>query len=413
MGLLTYMPGKACASRIGTLIILILTVAAPALGVELSGRAFHDWYMTEDSAGGVIRLYTGLQSSVLLTPTKNDYQLSLNGYGRWATNIDNNHDKDSDTRIYALNMRYSGKKAVSEAIFGRMYLYHPATSTVFDGIRIKTKTYWKFELIAFGGSGTDGFQLDKVNSLSDNLLTGGSLRYNARLNAAIGVHWLYRKQGGHTAYNLPAIDASYRYKRFDGYAKAVYNFTQLAMNRLVVRTSYRDADWYASAEYTNRQPALAVNSIFSIIEYYRVNEIRFSIERRVYRHFRIVAQTFFGKVSDENSQVLSAGIRGSYFTVLYRYYNGFGTDNNGLLASAYVPMKKDLFLFASADFSKYRIQESQDDDNDNISLSSGVHYRYRGFGLRLEYQYLRNAVEDNDARLLIRLDKRFHIGEGK
>lgn len=401
---------RSSLKSIAAFLVVCIVAFSNVHAVEFSGTVSNDWYVLDDSGEVLIRPFIGLRSTVRLMQTNTGGSLSLHGNGRWRSELGNSGQTITETRIYSGYLQYSGQGVFSEFSLGRQFVYNPAGSAVLDGLNIRIRPMRSLRIRVFGGSATNGLALDKSYSLSDNLLTGASLYYDTQKSATLGLHWWYRKREGRAVSNSISTDFFYRFRQTDWQAVTVYDIISATLTKMRLRGTYRDSRWYGSIEYTNRAPSISINSIFSIIEYYRINELRLTAERAVYRRIRLTGQVFVGKINDEYSNVFSFGFSGPHFRILWRHYQGFGTSDNGIVAHANASVNRRLLVFITANLSRYRVQEEQDGRNDNMAVMSGMDWRLTFVRIRLEGQYLRNAVKDEDWRFLLRLSKYIYSG---
>jgi len=241
---------------------------------------------------------------------------------------------------------------------------------------------------------------------------GGRLSSQPVRSLRLGLNWFMRRTDGFTSTHRAGLDAETEINCIRLYGRAIYDVVDRRAAGLLVRASYAPPKWYLSGEFDWREPSVSANSVFSLIDFHRYKETRFEAQRRVWRRLAAVGQLHVGIFDSDNSWRIGIGMRADNFSVVWRHQKGYGGENDGLYGYANIPIGRRWEGYAVANAGRYRIQEEQIDRSDAYSGSLGLLWRPgHGWSARGEGQYLRNAVEKKDLRLLLRVSKDFSLGD--
>ena len=224
---------------------------------------------------------------------------------------------------------------------------------------------------------------------------------------------MLKRRGGGNSFHRVGFDATRLFDSSDLFARAAYNIEDRRMAEVLARAIYRPGMWYFSGEYFWREPLVASNSIFTLINFSHYQIGRIEARRRVWRQFSVLT-TVQTTVSDgEDTWRARLGFITPSYSLSWIHQTGYAGDNDGLSGYLNQPLSGRLDAFVTANLFRYRVQLEQTDRSDAYATTVGLRWRAgRGFAIRAESQYLRNAVMQDDWRFLVRISKNFSINSG-
>jgi hypothetical protein len=248
--------------------------------------------------------------------------------------------------------------------------------------------------------------------MSDNGVFGGRLAYRLRSDMRLGLNWMLTRSYGSVASHRAGLDFEKSLREVRLYGRATYDMAGRQVDDFLLRATYRPKDWYLAGEFGIRRPAVASNSIFSLIDAARRQEVRLDLHRTVWRQFILITRARITFLGDDKVTTTSIGVRTGEYYLAWRQQTDDGGDRNGLTGFVNYRFADQWELYSSADMSRYRVQPEQASRSDAYSATIGTRWRGRnGLAASVEGQYLRNAVATEDYRILLRLAKNFSIGQ--
>jgi hypothetical protein len=394
----------------GLLLLIGITLffVSQAFAVELNGRLNSDLYTYEQNEQSHVRPYLGVRADLIGWRGPDNKSFSLHTYFRWRTDLSDKLATDPKMFVYHSYFRFAGIIKKTDLYLGRQFVYCSVGSALLDGVRIRLKPSAKLQLVLFGGSTVSSQDPEKLRSFSDFGSLGGRLAIRPRSSFGLGLNWMLRKRDGQVSYNRLGLDGEKTSGQFQLYARTSYNISSRRLAEILTRISYPHSGWYFSGEFDWHEPSVPENSLFSLIDFQYYREIRLDVQRTVLPNLTAVSQMEISLLEGEDSWRTTLGVRTSFYGISLHHKGGYGGDNDGVSGFMNLRLNRQWEVFASANLYRYRVQEEQEERSDSYASSLGLIRRFgRGVTVRGEVQYLRNAVQKDDLRFLIRLAKDF------
>jgi hypothetical protein len=329
---------------------------------------------------------------------------------RWTTDLDRKLSSDPQLFVYDAYAQLAGVIPRSDIYLGRQFVYSGAGSVLLDGARLQVRPADAVRVQVFGGSSVSSDDPEDIRSFGDYLVLGSRISIDPTPGTRLGLAWTFRRSQGDQAYNRVGVDVQQLFNDFEILASSAYNAADLRLARILGRLSYRPRDWYVSAEFLLREPSVASNTIFTLVDFDRYKIARGEIRRRVYGPISITAQVHADMSSDDDTWRAGVGLAGPFYSISWIHQTGYAGDNDGVSGYVNYTLAPRWDVYASANLYQYRIQDLQEERSDAYATALGLQWRAgSGFTVRTEAQYLRNAVEKNDYRLFLRFAKDFAL----
>jgi hypothetical protein len=396
--------------------VLILSAVAACLlsvtvsAVELTGRVTSSVYGYERADQAYWRSYIGFNSAATVWRGSRDRLLGLHTNLRWTGDLATSEAGTPQTYVYDLYVKLSGYPAGSTIYVGRQFAYNTLGSSLIDGLRARVRLVKSVSLDCFGGVTVLHEAPEKIQSLSDYRVFGSRIEYVPLQRLRLGLNWLAQTSNGSTSRHRIGIDAWHETRRIELYSRVSYDILGRDMAGTLARITARPVKWYLSAEFDWRKPSVDGNTLFSLIEADAYKGIRAEITRTLWRDLRVLGQLHQELLTGQDAWRSVIGLRTTNFMAGWRHRGGHGGESDGFQGQANVNINRSLELYGSAFVSRYLIQPETLDKIDAYSSSAGLFWRPgRAMQIRVEGQYLRNAVEKSDFRLFVQVAKGFEV----
>ncbi len=405
------------ASRLGRfsgtlpLIAVVVIFGGQALGVELDGRLMSDLYVYEQGDKSHVRPYLSTRADLTAWRSIDRRSLTFHTYLRWSSDFSDKLATDPQTFVYHAYVRLAGIPKATDIYLGRQFVYCGVGSALLDGLRIRYQPFRTLNLDVFGGSSVSSEDPEQIRSFSDFRTLGGRAAFAPRPSVRLGLSWMLRKTDGQLSYNRLGLDGEKTFGQYRLFGRASYNLVGSRLAEILMRASYSHAGWYLCGEFDRREPSVAANSLFGILDFRDYKQARLDVQRTILRNLTVVSQMRVDFLTGEDSWRGSLGLRTSYAGISWHHQSGYGGDSDGMSGSVNLRLDPRWELFSTANLHRYKVQVEQKDRSDAYSTSLGLLWRpVRGLTARVEGQYLRNAVRGHDTRVLLRLTKDFSLG---
>jgi hypothetical protein len=298
----------------------------------------------------------------------------------------------------------------TDILLGRQFVYTGVGSALMDGGRIHFRRYRNFSFNLFGGSTVSSEDPEKLQSPDDHLVVGGRFNANPDKETRMGLSWMLRRRDGGNSYHRIGLDANRYVGPSEFYGRASYNAIDHRLAEIMGRATYRPGAWYFSGEYYWREPFVAGNSIFALIDFERYQVGRVEARRRVWKNVSLVTHVQTELGSSDNTYRTAIGFSSPLLSLSWIHQTGYGGDNDGIRGYANYMVNERWSCYASANLYRYRVQLEQLERSDAYASTVGVRWRGQwGLTIQAEGQYLRNAVLKDDGRFLLRIIKDFSL----
>jgi hypothetical protein len=379
--------------------------------VELTGRVTSSFYGFEQLDETHWRSYVQLNSNATLWRGGNSRSFSLRNNLRWKGDLAANEPETPQTYVRTLYLNLSGYPSGSTILAGRQFVYNTLGSSLIDGVRMKGRILESLRFDIFGGAAVLHETPEEISALSDHAVVGSRLKYSRSRSFTVGLAWLWQKSHGTLSRHRVGIDLACEYRRTELYSRISYDLINLTVADLLARLTARPQGWYVSTEFHWRRPSVGGNTVFSMIDADAYAGIRVEATRNLWRQIRALGQFHVEGFEGSDSWRTVVGLKVRQFMIAWHHRDGHGGESEGFQGRAYVPLNPTLAVHAEAFLSRYLIQPATPEKIDAYSSSFGLEWRPgKAVRVRLEGQYLKNAVNNSDSRIFVQLTKGFAAG---
>jgi len=401
--------------RFGIVVVLYALILAGLPGftdssnaLELDGNLWSELYVWEDGDLQHWRPYQSVQANMTAWRGSGRQRLSFHTHARWMSDFGDKLEADPQTSIRYAYARISELPSRTTINLGRQFSYTTVGSSLLDGAEVRYSPTKRVELQLFGGASVDPQNPEKMRSLSDFGVAGGRLAYRHKSSARFGLNWMYRETDDQVSYHRLGLDVSATIHHWYLYTRTAFNAANHRLAELLARGSCSRGRWYLSGELLYREPSVASNSVFSIIDFDRYRQGRLEARRKVWKDLSLTSRVQTTLFSGDDSWSGRLGVQTRIFSLGWHFQRGYRGVSNGVDGSANLQLHRVWNIYAAANISRYHIQPELDDRADAYSGRLGIARRFgHSTDVRAEVQILRNAVNTSDTRFYLRLNKGF------
>ena len=396
------------SSRSAALLLLVLVCLTPIRvdAYQFNGRVTGDLYSWQGSGEDHVRPYFRFWGDMVAWKNPRGRSLRFHTSLRWTSDFADRLTSDPSLFVYDAYAHFRGLPARSDWYAGRMFVYSGAGSALMDGGRVKYHFRNLLDVDFFGGVSVSSEDPETIRSIGDFLVLGGRLGSRVIDKTPIGVSWMLRRRDGGISFHRAGVDATRLFDSAELFGRAAYNIADLRLAELMARAVYRPGAWYFSGEYFQREPVVASNWIFAVIDFTDYRTGRLEARRRVWRRLSLMTQLQTSVADGEDTWRVRLGVLSPSYSLSWVHQTGYGGDNDGISGYLNQPIGGGLDGYVTANLYRYRVQLEQTDRSDAYASTFGLRWRAgHGFDVQAEGQYLRNAVMQDDWRFLLRISK--------
>ncbi|HWR84202.1 MAG TPA: hypothetical protein VN285_12955 [Candidatus Deferrimicrobium sp.] len=365
-------------------------------------------YGSERSDEAYWRSYFGFNSTATLWRENRNRSLGLHTDLRWTGDLATREPGIPQTYIYDFYVKLGGYPAGSTIWAGRQFVYNTLGSSLIDGLRAKLRIVKSVNLDLFGGTTVSHETPEKIQSLSDYSMVGSRIEYSLRRAFRLSLNWLAQTSNGSISRHRVGIDAWREIRRIEFYSRVSYDLLGLDMAGALARVTARPDKWYLSAEFDWRKPSVDRNTVFGLIDADAYKGVRAEVTRALGRDLSVLGQFHQELLNGDDAWRSVFGLRTTHFMISWHHRDGRGGESDGFQGQVNVNIKRSLEMYGSMFISRYLIQPETPHKIDAYSSSAGLLWRPGWtMQIRVEGQYLRNAVDKSDFRMLMQLAKSF------
>ncbi len=289
-----------------------------------------------------------------------------------------------------------------------MFAYSIVGSNVIDGVRVQFGRFSSLQASTYAGSWVSNSDSKKIRSLADFGVMGAELAYPVIQSARVGLAWMRRLNDGQSDVHRVGLFLDAHRSHAGLYSRVAYNVDELRLAEILARLTYGSSPWYGSAEFSFREPSVSSASLFSLIDSRNYRQSRFQLRRSLWNDIAVSGNLNVTVFDGKNSWSTILALSSDFGSLGWQHQDGYSGDQDGVLGNLIVRPHQSIECFASFNLSQYRVQSLQLDRNDSYASSLGVRARPGALSeVAAEVQYLRNAVQSEDIRFLVKFTQRF------
>jgi len=392
--------------------LLTALLWTPSWAGPITGRLSTELYTYNRDDSSHVRPYVRLSADWNLWRGTKHRSLTLISSLRWTSDFQDRLSADPQLFVYDAYLRLANPVPNLTLDVGRQFAYAGVGSAHIDGVRARFD-HRRVQVEAYGGNSVSRLDPEEVRSFKDFGAWGAQVLVRPVHRGRFGVHVAGRNDFGSLARHLAGATAEWDDGRWNLYGRYAFDLIANRSATLLGRVRYGHAAWTVEGEYSHREPAVAANSIFSIIDASAYDQVRASARRRVKGAVSVVAGLSYTSYDQGSVWRSRLGVSSPAYSLFGLLQTGDRGDLAGVQGHLSPYSRGRLQPYLRFSVNRYAVQEEQGEKSDAHTVAAGAAWRGRGARtLRGEVQWLRNATEKGSARLFVQFAQGFRWNPG-
>ncbi len=420
------------------LMLAVLTLSV-AHAQSINGRFVTSVYGWErqDAVGSEtshLRAYENIQLNV------GTGDVSFHTYLQGSTDFSNEMSDDPQLRLFNVYLRVKNLFDMVDVKVGRQPLFAGVSYGTIDGAALTLRPVDGVEVMAYGGGLAAPQQKpDFFQDLPDNWQIGGQVLLYLIEDTKIGLsymnrhreatrYWTWRPDEqmnlmptlidyGTRANQYASINVSHNSGRMWLFGRYDYDFNFERSARIELAGSYQASpELGITLNLAHREPVLAYNSYFALIEAEANQEAALGVDYRLHPRLTLLGRVSYVMFDDDNAMRVSVGAANKYASLMYTKDVSYDGDLDGFnLQFTYPLMQGMLVPHIGAVYSTYTLSDDLDKTNTWVGVLGTTVRPMKTVSFDIQGQYMTNKVYKSDMRMFARINywfaDTFGIGE--
>ena len=400
----------------------LLMATGPVWGATFNGRlttSAYSWRVQELTGVDArhVRFY---QTAILNVGQMGDQALSFHTHLQFSGDLADEISGREHYRIYSAYAQLQPQKMGIDVRLGRQRVFGGVGFGTIDGVWASVSPQNWLLVNGYAGILAPLVPDDGIGTWDEGHLWGGQAQVNfdqtfvtvsyaersrqplAYLGAGRYSRLTLKNDG--KQFRRLGFDARHEMKQVSLYARLDVDAENWDVQELEMSGDVKASQkLQVSASFQHRTPTLYLNSIFSVFEVSNDREIDLGVNYQVADAIRVLlhgSRVFF---DGDKSWDIGAGVGVGNGYVGYTRRIGYGGNNDAIMASVQQPFREKITLRADGSLSSYRLFDGQVRRDRAMAGTLGMRYQHsRAAMLDVEFQMLRNAFYNRDARVFVR-----------
>ncbi len=354
--------------------------------------------------------------------------VSFHTYLQGSTDFSNEMHDDPMLRLFNAYLRVKNVFDMVDVKVGRQAVFAGVNYGSIDGAALNLRPADGVEVMAYGGGLTPaGQKPDFFHNIDDNWQLGAQVLLYMIEDTKIGLSYMNRHRETERFYSwrpdeqmnlIPAlIDYGSRANQYGSlnvahaseriwlFGRFDYDFNFERAARAEVAATYQVMpDLGLSANFAHREPVLAYNSYFALLETEANQEISLGVDYRVLPRLTLLGRVSTVMYDDESALRVSLGAANKYASVMYTKDVSYDGDLDGFnLQFSYPLMQGMLVPHLGAMYSSYALGENLDKASTWVGVLGATVRPVKTLSFDVQGQYMTNKIYKSDMRAFARV----------
>ncbi|PLX24744.1 MAG: hypothetical protein C0600_12710 [Ignavibacteria bacterium] len=423
------------------LLALTILLTAGLQAQTLNGRFVTSAYgwerqLQSGESSSQLRAYENVQLN-FGTP-----DISFHTYFQGSTDFSNEAENDPRFRLFNAYLRVKNLADMIDLKIGRQAMFAGVSYGTIDGASIKARPTDGVEVLAYAGGLTrpsQDIEYHFYDHVQDNWQLGGQVLLYLVRNTKIGLSYMNRHREtelfyawhpdaqmelqpalidyGSRANQYGSVNVAHSTGKLWLYGRYDYDFNFERTSRAEVAASYQaTSDLGLSLNLAHREPIIAYNSYFALLEAEANQEAVLGIDYRVHPRLTLMGRFSTVMYDDENAFRVSAGAMNKYASIMYTKDVSYDGDLDGFnLHFTYPLMQGMLVPHVGAVYSTYALGDDLDKTSTWVGVVGTTVRPVKTLSIDIQGQYMTNKIYESDMRAFARINYWFSnpFGIGK
>jgi len=409
------------------LVLGVLAIGSVLMAQTLNGRLATSVYGWErqDTIGQSSQHLRGYENIQLNFGTSD---ISFHSYMQGSTDFSQSIENDPQLRLFNAYVQLKNIADIADIRLGRQAIFAGVSYGTIDGAMINVRPKDGVEVSAYGGGLSPASQkADFFQNLDQNWQIGGQVLVYLVENVKLGLSYMNRHREstpfesfrydsqlgmlpatidyGSRANQYGSINAAYMKEKLWLFARFDYDFNFEKASRAEISGSYQIMPTLGlSLSFAHREPTIAYNSYFSILEMEANQEVTVGVDYQLHDYLTLLGR-FSNVIYDgDNAMRVSLGASNKYSSFFYTKDVSYDGNLDGLnFQLTYPLMEGQLVPHVGAVYSSYALA----DNLDKIATWAGVigtMFRpAKILSCDVQAQFMSNKLYKSDMRVFARI----------
>lgn len=424
--------------RSTALLLLLAAFALQADAQTVSGRlvtSVFGWERT-DTAGSTqhMRGYENLQLNV----AAGDFSFST--YMQGSTDFSEAMENDPQLRLFNAILQWKNIGGLADLKLGRQPVFGGVGYGTIDGALLRMRPAGGVEVSAYAGGLTPpGQRTDFFQNLDHNWQTGAHVLLYLVRDTKIGISYMNRHREstpydgfrldaqntlapqtidyGSRANQYGSVDVAWSNSGVWAFGRVDYDFNFERLSRAELAATYQATPALGlTLDLAHREPTLAYNSYFRILEGEANEEAVLGVDYRIHPMLTLNARVSTVVYDEDNALRVSLGGMCKYWSIMYTKDVSYDGDLDGFNVQAAYPFLDGMLVpHLGAVYSSYALSENGDKTSTTAAVAGAMLRPWKKLSVDFEGQYVTNRIYKSDVRAFARINywfsHTFGVGE--
>jgi hypothetical protein len=409
------------------LLVFTIILAGSLHAQTINGRLVTSAYGWErqdvnGTSTSQLRAYENIQLNV------GSSDVSFHTYLQGSTDFSNEMHDDPALRLFNAYLRVKNVFNMVDVKVGRQPVFAGVSYGTIDGAALNIRPTDGVEIVAYGGGLAPVAQKpDFFQNLDENWQIGGQLLLYLIEDTKIGLSYMNRHREatmfwtwrpdeqmnlaptlmdyGSRANQYGSINVAHSSGRMWLFGRLDYDFNFERTSRAEVAATYQAMpELGLSLNLAHREPVLAYNSYFALLEASANQEASLGVDYRVHPRLTLLGRVSTVMYEDENAMRVSLGAANKYASIMYTKDVSYDGDLDGFNLQFTYPLMQGLLVpHVGAVYSSYALGENLDKTSTWVGVLGATVRPMKVLSFDLQGQYMTNKIYKSDMRAFARV----------
>lgn len=410
-----------------SLLVLTIVFAGSLQAQTINGRLVTSAYGWErqdvnGTATSQLRAYENIQLNVGTS------DVSFHTYLQGSTDFSNEMQDDPALRLFNAYLRVKNVFDMVDVKVGRQPVFAGVSYGTIDGASLNLRPTDGVEIVAYGGGLAPAAQKpDFFQNVDENWQIGGQVLLYLLEDTKIGLSYMNRHREaelfwtwrpdeqmnlvpnlidyGSRANQYGSVNVAHSSGRMWLFGRFDYDFNFERASRAEVAATYQALpNLGLSLNFAHREPVLAYNSYFALLEASANQEAALGVDYRIHPRLTLLGRFSTVMYDDESAIRVSLGAANKYASIMYTKDVSYDGDLDGFnLQFTYPLMQGMLVPHVGAVYSSYALGENLDKTSTWVGVFGATVRPVKTLSVDLQGQYMTNKIYEKDMRAFARV----------
>ncbi len=357
--------------------------------------------------------------------------ISFHTYMQGSTDLGDEVEGDPRFRLFNAYLRVKNIADIADVKVGRQQLFAGVSYGTIDGATVNVRPTDGVEVTAYaGGLSRPGQDIEYYffDHVENNWQLGGQVLLYLVENTKIGLSYMNRHREtmpfmswrpdeqmeleqtlidyGSRANQYGSINVAHSSGKLWLYGRFDYDFNFEQASRAEVAASYQLLhNLGVSVNFAHREPVLAYNSYFRLLEFEANQEAVLGIDYEIHPRMTLMGRFSTVMYDDESAFRVALGAANKYASIMYTKDVSYDGDLDGFNLHFTYPLFKGMLIpHVGAVYSSYALADDLDKASTWVGVGGVTVRPVKTVSIDIQGQYMTNKIYQKDMRAFARVN---------